>query len=235
MNIRNLQYFVVLAEEQHYQRAAERLGIEQSPLSRAINTLEEELRVKLFHRKSKGTRITPVGAAFVDDARRIPEFITRAFAVATSGRPGPVVLTLPEDMLLDEVEAPEAKPYTPVEAHPGPSQIAALGAMLKTAKRPMVVLGGTRWSETSVAGIQAFAEKFKLPVGCSFRRQMLFDHLHPSYAGDVGIGIDADPHRLVHFVVRSRIGLLRCVVIGGCVCSGIGGFGRGLLAAGKKQ
>lgn len=126
----------------------------------------------------------------IDDARRIPEFVTRAFAVATSGRPGPVVLTLPEDMLLDEVEAPEAKPYTPVEAHPGPSQIAALGELLKTAKRPMVVLGGTRWSETSVAGIQAFAEKFKLPVGCSFRRQMLFDHLHPSYAGDVGIGIN---------------------------------------------
>ncbi len=126
----------------------------------------------------------------IDDARRIPEFVTRAFAVATSGRPGPVVLTLPEDMLLDEVEAPEAKPYTPVEAHPGPSQIAALGELLKTAKRPMVVLGGTRWSETSVAGIQAFADKFKLPVGCSFRRQMLFDHLHPSYAGDVGIGIN---------------------------------------------
>lgn len=126
----------------------------------------------------------------IDDARRIPEFVTRAFAVATSGRPGPVVLTLPEDMLLDEVEAPEAKPYTPVEAHPGPSQIAALGEMLKTAKRPMVVLGGTRWSEASVAGIQVFAEKFKLPVGCSFRRQMLFDHLHPSYAGDVGIGIN---------------------------------------------
>jgi acetolactate synthase-1/2/3 large subunit len=126
----------------------------------------------------------------IDDARRIPEFVTRAFAVATSGRPGPVVLTLPEDMLLDEVEAPEAKPYTPVEAHPGPSQIAALGELLKTAKSPMVVLGGTRWSETSVAGIRAFAEKFKLPVGCSFRRQMLFDHLHPSYAGDVGIGIN---------------------------------------------
>ncbi|THV24811.1 thiamine pyrophosphate-binding protein [Peteryoungia ipomoeae] len=126
----------------------------------------------------------------IDDARRIPEFITRAFAVATSGRPGPVVLTLPEDMLLDEVEAPEAKPHTPVEAHPGPSQIAKLGEMLKTAKRPMIVLGGTRWSEASVAGIQAFAEKFKLPVGCSFRRQMLFDHLHPSYAGDVGIGIN---------------------------------------------
>lgn len=126
----------------------------------------------------------------IDDARRIPEFVTRAFAVATSGRPGPVVLTLPEDMLVEEVEAPKAKPYTPVEAHPGPSQIAAFSKMLGAAKRPIFIIGGTRWSEESVASFTAFAERNKLPVGCSFRRQMLFDHLSPSYAGDVGIGIN---------------------------------------------
>ncbi|MGX5665135.1 thiamine pyrophosphate-binding protein [Rhizobium daejeonense] len=126
----------------------------------------------------------------IDDARRIPEFVTRAFAIATSGRPGPVVLTLPEDMLVDEVDAPEAKPYMPVEAHPGPAQIEAFGALLAKAKRPMLILGGTRWDDESVAGIRAFAERFSLPVGCSFRRQMLFDHLHESYAGDVGIGIN---------------------------------------------
>ncbi|WP_395774899.1 thiamine pyrophosphate-binding protein [Agrobacterium pusense] len=126
----------------------------------------------------------------IDDSRRIPEFVTRAFAVATSGRPGPVVLTLPEDMLVEEVEAPEAKPYTPVEAHPGPSQMAAFAKMLGEAKRPVFIAGGTRWSEESVTGFKAFAEKHKLPVGCSFRRQMLFDHLSPSYAGDVGIGIN---------------------------------------------
>ncbi|UXT49383.1 thiamine pyrophosphate-binding protein [Agrobacterium tumefaciens] len=126
----------------------------------------------------------------IDDARRIPEFVTRAFTVATSGRPGPVVLTLPEDMLVEEVEAPEAKPYTPVEAHPGPSQIAAFAKMLGEAKRPIFIIGGTRWSEESVASFRAFAENHKLPVGCSFRRQMLFDHLSPSYAGDVGIGIN---------------------------------------------
>ncbi len=126
----------------------------------------------------------------IDDARRIPEFVTRAFAVATSGRPGPVVLTLPEDMLVEEVEAPEAKPYTPVEAHPGLSQMAAFAKMLGEAKRPVFIAGGTRWSEESVTGCKAFAEKHKLPVGCSFRRQMLFDHLSPSYAGDVGIGIN---------------------------------------------
>nr|CAD6617186.1 thiamine pyrophosphate-binding protein [Rhizobium sp. TCK] len=126
----------------------------------------------------------------VDDARRIPEFITRAFAVATSGRPGPVVLTLPEDMLVDEVEAPAAQPYMPVEAHPGPNQMKQFEALLKEAQRPMFILGGTRWNEEAVAGFQEFASRFKVPVGCSFRRQMLFDHLHPSYAGDVGIGIN---------------------------------------------
>ncbi|MFN7024352.1 MAG: thiamine pyrophosphate-binding protein [Pseudorhizobium sp.] len=126
----------------------------------------------------------------IDDARRIPEFVTRAFAVATSGRPGPVVLTLPEDMLIDEVEAPHAQAYMPVAAHPGPSQMHTLEAMLKEAQRPMFILGGTRWSEQAVSDIQAFASRFKMPVGCSFRRQMLFDHLHPSYAGDVGIGIN---------------------------------------------
>lgn len=126
----------------------------------------------------------------IDDAARIPEFVTRAFAVATSGRPGPVVLTLPEDMLRDEVDAPQALPYAPVAAHPGRHQLADLRQRLATAQRPMVILGGTRWNEEAVAGIKQFAERFKLPVGCSFRRQMLFDHLHPNYAGDVGIGIN---------------------------------------------
>ncbi|MDO5896303.1 thiamine pyrophosphate-binding protein [Agrobacterium sp. Azo12] len=126
----------------------------------------------------------------IDDVRRIPEFVSRAFAIATSGRPGPVVLTLPEDVLVEEFDAPQAKPSTSVEAHPGAAQIADFAAMLKAAKRPLVILGGTRWTEESVAQFQAFADKFKLPVGCSFRRQMLFDHLHPSYAGDIGIGVN---------------------------------------------
>jgi acetolactate synthase-1/2/3 large subunit len=126
----------------------------------------------------------------IDDAARIPEFVTRAFAVATSGRPGPVVLTLPEDMLRDAVEAADARPYSPVAAHPGRPQIEELQRRLLDAERPMVILGGTRWTEQAIADIRAFAERFDLPVGCSFRRQMLFDHLHPNYAGDVGIGIN---------------------------------------------
>ncbi|OWV74069.1 thiamine pyrophosphate-binding protein [Rhizobium sp. N122] len=126
----------------------------------------------------------------IDDAARIPEFVTRAFAIATSGRPGPVVLTLPEDMLRDEVEAPRAKRHVGVEAHPGRRQIDDVYVRLLKAERPLVILGGTRWDADAVADFAIFAERFQLPVGCSFRRQMLFDHLHPSYAGDVGIGIN---------------------------------------------
>ncbi|WP_292229351.1 thiamine pyrophosphate-binding protein, partial [Mesorhizobium sp.] len=126
----------------------------------------------------------------IDDAARIPEFVTRAFAVATSGRPGPVVISLPEDMLTSEVEAPAALPHTPVETRPGEAELDAAQMLLANAKRPFVILGGTRWNEEAVAQMRLIAETWSLPVGCSFRRQMLFDHLHPNYAGDVGIGIN---------------------------------------------
>ncbi|TIL68105.1 thiamine pyrophosphate-binding protein [Mesorhizobium sp.] len=126
----------------------------------------------------------------IDDAARIPEFVTRAFAVATSGRPGPVVISLPEDMLTSLAEAPAALPYTPVETRPGETELDALEKLLNKAKRPFVILGGTRWDAAAVARMRTIAEAWSLPVGCSFRRQMLFDHLHPNYAGDVGIGIN---------------------------------------------
>ncbi|OBQ74631.1 thiamine pyrophosphate-binding protein [Mesorhizobium erdmanii] len=126
----------------------------------------------------------------IEDASRIPEFVTRAFAVATSGRPGPVVISLPEDMLTSEVEAPQALPHTPVETYPGGAELDALEMLLNGAKRPFVILGGTRWNEEAVTRMRAISEAWSLPVGCSFRRQMLFDHLHANYAGDVGIGIN---------------------------------------------
>ncbi|MEP9396301.1 thiamine pyrophosphate-binding protein [Mesorhizobium sp. KR2-14] len=129
-------------------------------------------------------------ATEIDDAARIPEILTRAFSVATSGRPGPVVISLPEDMLTSLVEAPQALPFTPVEARPGEAELAELERLLAGAKRPFAILGGSRWDEKAVADFRAIAEAWSLPVGCSFRRQMLFDHLHPNYAGDVGIGIN---------------------------------------------
>ena len=127
------------------------------------------------------------GRGLADEQARIVE---RAFAVLHSGRPGPVVVSLPEDMLVSAVEAPAALPFTPVQTYPGVAELDALEMLLGTAKRPFVILGGTRWSPDAVAQMKTIAENWALPVGCSFRRQMLFDHLHPNYAGDVGIGIN---------------------------------------------
>ncbi|MBG6146276.1 acetolactate synthase-1/2/3 large subunit [Labrenzia sp. EL_142] len=127
--------------------------------------------------------------AEIDQADRVPEFISRAFHVATSGRPGPVVLALPEDMLVETATVAQPPAWQQVETHPGLTQMAELQKRLWAAERPIAILGGSRWSEDAVAAFTRFAERFDLPVACSFRRQMLFDNLHPNYAGDVGIGI----------------------------------------------
>jgi len=126
----------------------------------------------------------------IDQADRVPEILNRAFYEATSGRPGPVVIVLPEDMLREMTAAENSQPWVQVETHPGPNQIGQLKEMLSAAKRPIAILGGSRWSEAAVAGIKRFAERFDLAVTCSFRRQMLFDHDHANYAGDVGIAIN---------------------------------------------
>jgi acetolactate synthase-1/2/3 large subunit len=126
----------------------------------------------------------------IDRAERIPEAVQRAFASATAGRPGPVVVSLPEDMLRDIVSIADAEPWVQVETHPGLTQMAQLQKMLWAAERPFVILGGSRWTEAAVAGFRRFAERFALPVGTSFRRAQLFDNDHPNYAGDVGIGIN---------------------------------------------
>jgi len=128
--------------------------------------------------------------AEIDHAERVPEFISRAYHVATSGRPGPVVLALPEDMLVETVAAPQPPAWVQVETHPGLAQMADLQKRLWAAERPIAILGGSRWSADAVAAFTRFAERFDLPVACSFRRQMLFDNLHANYAGDVGIGIN---------------------------------------------
>ena len=126
----------------------------------------------------------------IDSAERVPEFVSRAFHEATAGRPGPVVLALPEDVLRQTTSAANPPPWVPVETYPGLTQMAELQKMLWRAKRPFVIVGGSRWSEMAVAALQRFAERFALPVGCSWRRQSLFDHEHPNYAGDIGVGVN---------------------------------------------
>jgi acetolactate synthase-1/2/3 large subunit len=128
--------------------------------------------------------------AQIDRADRIPEYMARAFQVATSGRPGPVVLALPEDMLTKQAAVPDTGRYQPVHGAPSAPQIAQLRAMLAEAKRPLLMLGGGGWTEQACADITRFAEANQLPVSCAFRFQDLLDNNHPHYVGDVGIGIN---------------------------------------------
>jgi acetolactate synthase-1/2/3 large subunit len=128
--------------------------------------------------------------AQIDRADRVPEYVARAFQVATSGRPGPVVLALPEDMLIATANVADAKRYEPVQAAPSPAQLSQLRDMLAAAKRPVVVLGGGGWNAPACDDIRRFAEANRLPVACAFRFQDLLDNRHPQYVGDVGIGIN---------------------------------------------
>lgn len=126
----------------------------------------------------------------VHDAERLPEYVARAFHTAMQGRPGPVVLVLPEDMLTKPITAPVVAPARPAEAAPTPAALAELRERLAAAKQPLVIAGGGGWTVEATAALQAFAEAWQLPVGCAFRFQDLFDNAHPNYAGDVGIGIN---------------------------------------------
>ncbi|MEC5160994.1 acetolactate synthase I/II/III large subunit [Janthinobacterium sp. CG_23.3] len=126
----------------------------------------------------------------IDRAERIPEYVARAFQVATSGRPGPVVLALPEDMLVSTASVADTRRYQPVQAAPADSQIARLRAMLAESRRPLLLLGGATWTGAACADLQRFAEANALPVACAFRFQDLLDNAHPNYIGDVGIGIN---------------------------------------------
>jgi acetolactate synthase-1/2/3 large subunit len=128
--------------------------------------------------------------AQIDRADRIPEYLARAFQVATSGRPGPVVLALPEDMLVATAEVADTRAYQPNHGAPTLDQIARLRAMLAESRRPLVLLGGGTWNAQACADLQRFAEANRLPVGCTFRFQDLLDNDHPHYVGDVGIGIN---------------------------------------------
>ncbi|MEQ8665820.1 MAG: thiamine pyrophosphate-binding protein [Rhodospirillales bacterium] len=126
--------------------------------------------------------------AEIDDAARIPEYISRAFHTATSGRPGPVVLALPEDMLTDEVEAVDTPPFRAVEAAPPAEDIDRFTDMLAEAERPFVLVGGGGWDGNVCAELVRFAEAWNLPVSSGFRSQDRLDNNHPNYTGDVGIG-----------------------------------------------
>lgn len=150
--------------------------------------------------------------AQIDDARRVPEYMSHAFHVATSGRPGPVVLALPEDMLTETCDATAPAPrYQRVAASPSSAQMEKLRELLANAEKPFVIADGSGWTEAATQDFARFAERWKLPVGCAFRYQDTLNNEHANYAGDVGLGInpalaqrirDAD----VLFVLGPRMG-----------------------------
>jgi len=128
--------------------------------------------------------------AQIEDAGRIPEYLNRAYATATSGRPGPVVLALPEDMLTDITEAADANPWQALKTHPAAEDIDNTIEILSQAKSPIIIVGGSGWSEATRLGLQSFAEESSIPVVNTFRCQDYIDHQHPNYIGDLGIGVN---------------------------------------------
>ena len=124
--------------------------------------------------------------AQIDVTARVPEYLARAFHVATSGRPGPVVLALPEDMLVERAIVSDAAPYKAVQPSMTMADVAKLQALLSGAERPLLLVGGSGWSDEACADLRLFAEGNHLPVACSFRRQDVFDNRSNCYVGDFG-------------------------------------------------
>jgi acetolactate synthase I/II/III large subunit len=165
---------------------------DSSPMIMFVGQVAREMREReafqeLDYRAVFGTMVK--WATEIDDPARIPEIVSRAFHVAMNGRPGPVVIALPEDMLMERVSVADALAAEPIETWPGQTDMAHLQKMLWAAEKPLMILGGSRWSESACAATLRFAERFDIPVMTSFRRLHLFPALHPCYAGDLGTGV----------------------------------------------
>jgi len=149
--------------------------------------------------------------AQIDDADRIPEYLNRAFHVATSGRPGPVVLALPEDMLTDLTEVADARAAQQVTISPAAADIARSCELRAATERPLIIVGGSGWSDATRLRLQQFSSASGIPLINSFRCQDFIDNEHPNYAGDLGIGVNPGLHQLVNdadclLVIGARLG-----------------------------
>jgi acetolactate synthase-1/2/3 large subunit len=147
----------------------------------------------------------------IDDEKRIPELMAHAFDVAVSGRPGPVVIAISEEMQKRMASVPDIGPADVLPPHPAPDAVSRMMAMLGKAKRPLAVLGGSRWSDQGKADIRDFLLANDLPVAVGFRRQSIFDGNSKNYVGDLGVG--ADPGLVAHakdadliIAIGSRLG-----------------------------
>jgi acetolactate synthase-1/2/3 large subunit len=150
------------------------------------SSLDREAFQEIDYRRMYGEMAKWV--AQVDDADRLPEYVNRAFQTALSGRPGPVVLVLPEDMLLDKTDAPLLDAANPAQANPGAEDLSRLLEMLEAAANPLFLLGGSVWTDDARLAFEAFARINNLAVSAAFRRQDVFDNHHESYVGDIAWG-----------------------------------------------
>ena len=141
----------------------------------------------------------------IDDINRIPEYISHAYHIATSGRPGPVVLALPEDMLSSSSEVADAKPYVPIEAKTAPEDIARFRDALSKAKQPIMIVGGGGWTREATENLKSFALRNNVAIATSFRCQDYIPNTHSHFVGDVGIGINP---RLAEFIRDSDLVIL---------------------------
>jgi acetolactate synthase I/II/III large subunit len=149
---------------------------------------EREAFQELDYRRMFGQ--TAKWVAQIDRADRIAEYVARAYSTACSGRPGPVVLALPEDMLSSETDSADARPFHAVQPHPGPDELERLRDLLAEAERPLALVGGGGWTPRASGDLRVFLEANELPAGAAFRRQDSLDNDSPSYVGDVGLGIN---------------------------------------------
>ncbi|HEX2582261.1 MAG TPA: thiamine pyrophosphate-binding protein [Dongiaceae bacterium] len=154
----------------------------------ARDQIEREAFQEIDYRRMYGPLTKWV--AQIDDTRRIPEYVSQAFHRTVNGRPGPVLLALPEDMLTERADVATGGPYTVTRPAPSPAQMKHYTALLAEAKRPFLILGGGGWTSEAAQAAHEYARTLAFPVGCSFRRQDLFDNSSSCYAGDVGIGIN---------------------------------------------
>ncbi|MBS7701620.1 MULTISPECIES: thiamine pyrophosphate-binding protein [unclassified Chelatococcus] len=149
--------------------------------------------------------------AQIDSAKRIPEYLARAFRVATSGRPGPVVLAIPEDVLAEKLVVPDARRVEPIAFGVSEEQLRAVGERLSAAQRPLAIVGGSGWTRQACDDFRHFAEANGLPVATSYRRQDVFDNRSPNFAGDLGTSGPVELIRRVKdadllLVVGARLG-----------------------------
>jgi Thiamine pyrophosphate-requiring enzymes [acetolactate synthase, pyruvate dehydrogenase (cytochrome), glyoxylate carboligase, phosphonopyruvate decarboxylase] len=152
------------------------------------DTTDREAFQEIDYRRMYGS--VAKWAAQIDRADRIPEYVAHAYRIALSGRPGPVVIALPEDMLSARADVADAPYVDAIAASPSPEDVRTVERQLRSARRPLVIVGGSRWTDQARVSLRQFAEASGLPVACAFRHQDIFDNRHPNFAGDVGLGIN---------------------------------------------